>query len=176
MKRKKYNNDYERKYDQRAGFIAFIVFNVALWLFRFLLITGVRIYVHSFLQVNVFEYTLPFADQLETFIIMFPWVMNGLVIVLALIFRPQFTIGYLAGVALAFLAQFVFGVLFVAGCFAGIGVGYALIPEEDSAFNIGILCGRIAILAAIVFFGRLALRWYRSWWHNAAPPQNEPKE
>ncbi len=83
MKRKVYTTDRERKSDQVIGCVAFPIVNVALWLAMSRLLAEAT------------------TDQARARALLLPWIVNGLVLILAFLFRPQTGVGYIAWIGLA---------------------------------------------------------------------------
>jgi len=83
-----YDSYAEQKMDQRIGFIAFPIVNIIVWAIIQLL-SG---------QVSSLD-TSPSAMRLRLTITLLPWVVNGLVLLWALIFRWHIGMGYLTSFA-----------------------------------------------------------------------------
>lgn len=49
-----------------------------------------------------------------------PWIVNGIVLALAFLFRPQFGVGYIAFIGIAIIVVTVLSIVFVAACFVSI--------------------------------------------------------
>jgi len=91
MKRKDYATGRQRMDEQILGFLAFPLVNVPLW----------------FISQAVDSSTLP-------------WLVNGIVLVLAFLFRPQFGVGYVAFIGIALTVVTGLSIVFVAACFVSL--------------------------------------------------------
>ena len=76
MKRQVYTTARERRTDQIVGFIAFPIVNFTLW------------YVIDRLLVS--------AIAPRSIVLLLPWIVNGAVLGMAFLFRPQMGVGYIA--------------------------------------------------------------------------------
>jgi hypothetical protein len=137
MKRKVYVTARERRADQIKGFLACPIANVLLWviwpvIYSLALTQGATTDWSSFALVQALNLALP-------------WLVNGCVLVLAFVFRPQFAIGYVAFIAVAITAATALSCLFVAACFVSIMLsGNSINPPVLEVFAIlvlGGLCG-----------------------------------
>jgi hypothetical protein len=99
MKRKIYKTQRERMTDQIIGFLAFPIVNVPLWILRWVILLWV------------------YTPLLAILVTALPWLVNGLVLVLAFLLRPQFAIGYLSFIAVGLTVVTALSVVFVAACF-----------------------------------------------------------
>ena len=77
--------------DQIMGFLAFPLVNVPLWII---------------------------SQRMESWAL--PWIVNGIVLALAFLFRPQFGVGYIAFIGIAIMVVTVLSIVFVAACFVSI--------------------------------------------------------
>ena len=77
--------------DQIMGFLAFPLVNVPLWII---------------------------SQRMESWAL--PWILNGIVLALAFLFRPQFGVGYIAFIGIAIMVVTVLSIVFVAACFVSI--------------------------------------------------------
>ena len=136
MRRKAYRDVGERKRDRWIGFFAFPLINGALLLAELLLF------------VANYQIGTGWNSQVEVLLKLLPWIVNGLVIIWAIIFWPEFTVGYLAFMAFILVIAVILGVLFLAGCFIFIGVVVVW-----SAANSGGGCPAALILLVIPLFG-----------------------
>ena len=142
MKRKVYSSNRERKRDWRAGFIAFPGVNVAVW--------GIAAMLSS---------QVPAMSQLLNVLLVLPWVVNGAVLIWALIFRPYVAVGYMACLAAILVGVLAISALFVSSCVLG--------------FAIGAVVGPLALLLAIAIFifgvvqlGNWADSIFKGWWSD----------
>ena len=153
MKRKYYKYDYERKADRRAGFFAFPIINGAVWFASWLLSTGVQ-------SGGVWGLLLP-------------WLANGLILVFAFIFRPEFAVGYITFISAAITAVFVLGFLFVGGCFLAIGVGFIFTPLGPLAGIVAIGVYLAILAAGLAWSVDQATRWYDNWTFAFDDPKHQ---
>lgn len=152
MIRKVYATDRERKSDQRLGCVAFPLVNVPLWLIGLLISESVP---HTTFQAIVLLLT---------------WIVNGLILIAAFLFRPQIGVGYIMSVALIICGTLMMSALTVGSCLAGLAVALPLEAAEGP--TTGIPAGHVLgyLVGLTLFFGGLTLlyRWaraaYRSWW------------
>jgi len=108
MKRKVYTTPRERKADQLMGFWAFPIVNVPLWI------------IYQMLYSRLPEVTATDAASLgpiRTLVSAMPWLVNGIVLVLAFLFRPQLGVGYVTFVAVALTVVTLLGTMFMVACF-----------------------------------------------------------
>jgi len=127
MKRKVYTTTRERKADQIKGFWACPIVNVPLWL------------------ISQTMATAPL-----------PWLVNGVVLALAFVFRPQFGVGYVAFIAIATAVVTVFGVVFVAACFVSL-LSAAVIG------NLAIALFAVLMLGGLYYLALFARSLFRAW-------------
>ena len=114
MKRKVYVTARERKVDRMIGFCAFPIVNVLLWI--------IAPMFYPQLPTQAATTDLPRFMPVDLLFMALPWLVNGTVLALAFLFRPEFGVGYIAFVAVAITVVVVLSILFVAACFV-----YALI-------------------------------------------------
>jgi hypothetical protein len=130
MKRKVYTTERERKTDQIIGFAAFPLVNAALW------------FVMDRLLV----------DRVWANVSLLPWIVNGLVLTLAFLFRPQMGIGYVACIGLVCI-PIVPGLVCVAACFVAVAVKEPWGPVIGLLVFLGLAAGLFwlycQVLAAI---------------------------
>ena len=136
MRRKEYRDASERKQDRWIGFVAFPLINVGLLIVEFVLF------------VASYQIGIGWSSQAMGLLRSLPWIVNGLVLIWSLIFRPEFTVGYLAFMAFIIVVAVVVGVLFLAGCFILIGVAVVL-----SAANSGGGCPSVFVALIIPLLG-----------------------
>lgn len=90
MRPRTYDSYADQKRDQRIGFIVFPIVNVIVWA------------VTSFLWSQTTGLSLQEAArvaQLRTTANLLPWIVNGLILIWALIFRRHIAVGYLVSAA-----------------------------------------------------------------------------
>ena len=105
MKRKVYTTRRERMIDQVLGFLAFPLVNIPL---------GIILWIIP--QTSIFS-RISNPELSLVLISALPWLVNGIVIILAFLFRPQLGVGYIAFIAIALTLVAVLSVAFVAACF-----------------------------------------------------------
>jgi hypothetical protein len=148
MKRKVYVTTRVRKADQIKGFWAFPFVNVPLWFIVQTLQSQVPIPAAAIGQIILV--------RTPVWIVALPWLVNGSVLILAFIFRPQFAVGYVAFIASAFTVVIALSVLFVAACFVSILSAAVIGP-------LAILLFAILMLVGLYYLGRLGVSVFRSW-------------
>lgn len=111
MKRKIYTTTRERKIDQSIGFVACPLLNVPLLAANWLMP----------LAADGLHVPTQVAQVFQVCVSLLPWIVNGLVLVLAFLFRPHIGIGYIAFLGMIGCASAVLGVLFLTACFGIIG-------------------------------------------------------
>ncbi|HLA08462.1 MAG TPA: hypothetical protein VJ022_13520, partial [Anaerolineales bacterium] len=119
MKRKFYATSRERKADQIKGFLAFPLVNVPLGIILWMILQMIDWMRYS---QRIDSQELTWVSDLPWLVIRelvstLPWLVNGIVLVLAFLFRPEFGVGYVAFIAIAITASTALSVLFVAACF-----------------------------------------------------------
>jgi len=141
-----YDSYAELKVDQRIGFIAFPIVNIIVWVVIQLL-SG---------QVSSLD-TSPSAVRLRATITLLPWVVNGLVLLWALIFRWHIGTGYLISFA-GFAAT-------------GIGLGlitvvviFASTPLFAMTGLIGLVIFLVLLIGSGLWFLFKMLGLLRRWW------------
>jgi WD40 repeat protein len=146
MKRKVYASDRERKSNQLRGAIAFPLVNVPLWLITgSLLGWAERTYGGS-----------PTYDSVHTPILLLPWFVNGLILTLVFLLRPQMGVGYIASIFLIIGAGIVLGGLFVVTCVLSLPAWFLGAP--------GPLLFLALFLGGLYYLCRWAAAAYREWW------------
>jgi len=121
--------------DQIIGFLAFPLVNVPLWII---------------------------SQRIDSSAL--PWIVNGIVLALAFLFRPQFGVGYIAFIGIAITVVTVLSVLFVAACFVSI-LSAAVIGPLAIALFVFLMSGGLYGLAVIV--GYLIKIWQSSYKNNS---------
>ncbi len=142
MKRKVYVTARERKADQLKGFLAFPIVNVPLWI----------ILQFIFSQMSTHRATTDLSSfaLVRDLILALPWLINGSVLALAFVFRPQFGVGYVAFIAIAVTVSMALSVLFVAACFVSILSAIVIGPLALGVFAILMLGGLYGLGLAVV--------------------------
>ena len=93
-----------------------------------------------------------------------PWLVNGIVLALAFLFRPQFGVGYIAFIGIAITVVTVLSVVFVAACFVSI-LSAAIIGPLAIGLFVFLMSGGLYGLAVIV--GYLIKIWQSSYKNNS---------
>jgi len=107
MKRKIYTTARERKIDQLIGFVACLLLNVLLLAANWLMpLAGGALHV-----------PIQAAQVFQVCASLLPWIVNGLVLGLAFLFRHHIAIGYIAAIGMTFCAIAMIGILFLTACF-----------------------------------------------------------
>jgi hypothetical protein len=141
MKRKVYNTRRERMTDQIIGFLAFPLVNVTLWI--------------SLLRVS----EIIDSQLLATLVSALPWLVNGSVVALALLLRPEFGVGYIAFIGVAVAVVMALGVLVVAACFVIIPLAPVIGDLANWVF--------IFLVAAGLFkLSVFAIHVFQDWWSS----------
>src|SRR5262245_17643937 len=110
VRRKVYESEYELRRDRTIGALAFAIVNLLLWLVYSWLIGWALVrYGDS-----------PPDIRYVTAIQLLPWIANGLLLLLALWYRPQFAVGYLIFPASALIIGTALGILLVGSCVVSI--------------------------------------------------------
>ncbi len=119
MKRKIYTTARERKIDQLIGFAAFPILNTVLSMAVWLLAQA--------------AYGLHATDSVSTLGISLPvWIANGIVLILAFLFRPHIGIGYVAAMAVALCASVAMSILFLGACFTLCAIAVSGLPSTSN--------------------------------------------
>jgi len=142
VKRQIYTTVYDRKIDRLIGLAAFPVVNVTLAGIIFLLPAGASDWVS-----------------------LLPWIVNGIILVLAFIFRPEMGIGYAASIAITLAGATALGLVFLVTCFTGAAAGMVLLPVgEGCASVLAVLLFFGLLLGSVRFLGRRAFGFTGAWW------------
>jgi hypothetical protein len=140
MKRKVYDSDHERKRDRRIGFLVFPALNVVLW--------G---------GLGIVSPLAPRGSQLLNVLLLVPWIVNGVVLAWALIFRPYVAVGYLACLATIIIGSLALGLVFIGSCLIALATAMAIGPLAVLVF--------LALFGGgIVLLGKLAVLTFEGWW------------
>ena len=121
--------------DQIIGFLAFPLVNVPLWII---------------------------SQRMESWAL--PWILNGIVLALAFLFRPQFGVGYIAFIGIAITVVTVLSIVFVAACFVSI-LSAAVIGPLAIVLFVFLMSGGLFGLAVVV--GYLIKIWQSSYKNNS---------
>jgi len=147
--RKVYVSEREFRRDRRLGVIAFVLVNLFAWLaFTWLSTPG-----------NLLPALDPRWPRWYVWVELIPWLANGLVLLLAFVFRPQIAIGFLACITgLLLLGVGLFTVL-VASCIVSIPVIMLLPPLGVIVFFVLAVVGTIWLLPKL-YAG------FQEWWRK----------
>ena len=151
--KKVYATDQERKSDQRLGCIAFPLVNGAIWMGWLVVTEGLII------DANLFALGLGAA-----------WFVNGIIFILAFLFRPALGVGYIVSIALILVAVMMLGGLCLVSCFAGYAVALPL--DIVITHVLGYLVALVLFFVGLRFFYRWAHAAYEDWW--SSPPTDTP--
>ena len=128
MKRKVYTTRRERMNDQIIGFWTFPLLNVVLWII---------------------------SQRIDSSAL--PWLVNGIVLTLAFLSRPDFGMGYIAFIAVAVSVVTASSVLFVAACFVAI-------RSAEVIGNLAFVLFGFLMLVGLYVLGRFAIDIFTNWW------------
>jgi hypothetical protein len=145
MKHIDYATGRERRTDQILGFLAFPLLNVPL---------GIILWFIP--QTTILSRMS--NPTLLLLISALPWIVNGIVLVLAFLLRPDFAVGYIAFIGAAVAVVTALSVLFVAACFVTI-LSAAIIGEQLAiGLFVVLMLGGVSVLVA------LAIYIFQNWW------------
>jgi hypothetical protein len=140
MKRKDYVTGRERMTYQIIGFLAFPLVNVPLGIILWMISQRID-------------------SQLLTLVLALPWLVNGIVLVLAFLLRPEFGVGYIAFIGVTITVVTALSVLFVAACFVSI-LSAAVIGDLAIWLFVLLMVGGVCGLAALAIY--LLMIWQSS--------------
>lgn len=141
MKRKDYTTPRERMAYQVIGFLAFPLVNATL-------------------GIILWSISQKIDSELPTLVSVLPWLVNGIVLVLAFLLRPEFGVGYITFIGVAVTVVILLSVLFVAACFVSI-LSAAVIGEQ---LAIGLFV--VLMVGGLSGLGALAIYVFQSWWSS----------
>lgn len=147
MMRKVYATKRERMIDQTLGFLAFPLVNVAL---------GITLWIISQMISSWWWFELSSA---------LPWLVNGVIIFLALLWRPEFAIGYITFIGAAVTVVTLLGVLFLAACFVTIFSAIVIGDQQAKALFVILMLGGLVGLGVLAICG--FLYWLSSYKNNS---------
>ena len=130
----------KRMDDQIIGFLAFPLVNVPLGIIFWMISQRID-------------------SPLPTLVSALPWLVNGIVLVLAALLRPELAMGYVAFIAIAITASTALSVLFVAACFVVIPLALVI---GDLANWVFVLLMLVGLYGLAVF----AIRVFWDWWSS----------
>ena len=145
MKSKIYTTRRERMTSYILGFLAFPVVNIPL---------GIILWLIS---------QTTYSQLLEALVSALPWLVNGSVIVLALLFRPQFGVGYVAFIAFAVTLVTALSILFVAACFVTFVTVLAFSDMSEQMVVIVIALMAVGLLGLVGIAIYLAIYVFQRW-------------
>jgi hypothetical protein len=148
MRPKVYETFAEQKADQRIGFIAFPILNILVWLAVWLLSR----YVDSItVEPSVRRPNLRLA------ITLLPWVVNGLALLWAIIFRRYIASGYLVFLGAFLVVGSVLGLI-------GLIAFFVSVPLTALTGLLGALIFLLLALGGCIWFMLKLVPIFRRWW------------
>ena len=148
MKPKVYESFAEQKIDQRIGFVAFPIVNIVVGLLVWLL--------SRWVDSITIEPTVRHPN-LRLAITLLPWVVNGLLLLWAAIFRRYIASGYLVCLGAMLVVGAILGLIGVVAFFLAIPLSALIGPIGDLIFILLALGGSIWFMLKV--FPML-----RNWW------------
>jgi hypothetical protein len=146
MRRKVYTSGYERKHDQHIGAIAFPIVNVIVWL------------VYQWLIAPTYIGNLQMTRQQASLAVqLMPWVVNGVFLLWAFIFRSQIGIGYITAFAAILGAGLLLAMVAAGSCAISIPFWFIAVPLGWLVF------GGVAI-AGFGWFVKIVVESVTTWW------------
>jgi hypothetical protein len=136
MKRKVYTTGRERIIDRIIGFLAFPLLNAPL---------GIILWIIP--QTNILSPTS--NATLLLLLAALPWIVNGLVLVLAFLLRPEFGYGYIAFIFDAVAVATVVGIAFVAACF--VIIPFVPVLGDQTGWALVLLLGFLLVFGLLAF-------------------------
>jgi hypothetical protein len=155
MRRKAYATEREPKSDQLIGAIAFPLVNGVLAL----IVVALRRWAAA--SHGSFDH-----DPVAIGILVLPWAVNGFILALAFLFRPQIGVGYIASIAVILSAVVVLGLVFLGACAVSLP-GWLLGP-------VGIVLFLVALVLGLIIAGQRASDAFMNWW--APAPEGKEEE
>ena len=149
MKRKIYTSGYERKHDQHIGAVAFPIVNVVIWF--------VYQWLDSWMRTAHLD-PVTFS-HFRTAALLLSWVVNGVVLVWAFIFRPQIGVGYITSFGAILIACVGLATIAFISCVASIPFIFLVGP-------LGILVFFGLGLAGFIWMVKSGLEQVGAWWSN----------
>jgi hypothetical protein len=161
VKRHVYTSPAERRRDRHLGFLAFIVVNAITWLaYSALRQHAIQLAEEAAaaaaklppgMSMHFANPPVPLAIQI------LPWLVNGLILAIGLIFRPEFALGYMACFGMILLVCGGLATIVVMSCVATIISALILPPLAPVVFFVLVLVG-------LYYFGRWAIPAFFGWW------------
>jgi len=148
MKPKVYESFAQQKIDQRIGFVAFLIVNV---------VVGVLIgLLSNWVDSITIEPTVRHPN-LRLAIALLPWVVNGLLLIWALIFRRYIAVGYLVCLGGLLVVGALLGLIGVVAFFLAIPLSALIGPIGDLIFVVLALGGSIWFIVKVIPI-------FKNWW------------
>jgi len=148
VKPKEYETFAQQKIDQRIGFVAFLIVNLTIVLLAWALSNWVT-------SITI-EPTVRHPN-LRLAIAVLPWVVNGLVLIWAVIFRRYIASGYLVCLAAMLIVGTILGLIGVVAFFLAVPLSALIGPVGDLFFILLALGGSIWFLLKVI-------RLLKQWW------------
>jgi hypothetical protein len=148
MKPKTYDSFAQQKLDQRIGFVAFLIVNI---------VVGVLVWLlSSWVDSRTIEPMVRYPN-LRLTITLLPWLVNGLLLIWALIFRRYIAFGYLVCMGGLLVVGAILGLIGVVAFFLAIPLSALVGPIGDLIFIALALGGGIWFIVKVIPI-------LRSWW------------
>jgi hypothetical protein len=125
----------KRMDDQIIGFLAFPLVNIPLWMI---------------------------SQRIDSSAL--PWIVNGIVLALAFLFRPQFGVGYITFIGIAIIVLTVLSVVFVAACFVSVLAGVVMGPLAIVLFVVLMAAGLFGLGVIVSYLIKI---WQSSYKNNS---------
>ncbi len=148
MKPKVYETFAQQKIDQRIGFVAFLIVNIGVGLLIWLL--------SAWVDSITIEPTVRHPN-LRLVIAALPWVMNGLLLIWAAIFRRYIASGYLVCLGGMLVVGAILGLIVVVAFFLAVPLSALIGPIGDLIFI-------LLALAGMIWFLLKVFPILRKWW------------
>jgi hypothetical protein len=148
VKPKVYETFAEQKHDQRIGFVAFPIVNAIVWL--------VVVLLARWVDSITIEPTVRHPN-LRLAITLLPWVVNGLLLLWAAIFRRYIASGYLVFVGGLLVVGTVLGLIAVVSFFLAVPLTALTGPAGALLFMM------LAIITSTWFMLKV-VPMFRNWW------------
>ena len=145
MKRKVYASRRERMIDQIMGFVAFPLVNIPL---------GTILWRIS--SMDILSRTND-ASLLLVLVSALPWIVNGIILVLAFLLRPEFAVGYISFIGAAVAVVIALSTVVVAACFVIIPLAPVIGDLVNWVFIFLIAVGLLVLVS-------FAIELFRGWW------------
>ena len=90
-------------------------------------------------------------SPLPTLVLALPWIVNGIVLALAFLLRPDFAVGYISFIGAAVAVVTALSVVFVAACFVSI-LSAAVIGDLAIGLFVVLMVVGVSVLVAIAIY------------------------